>query len=208
MKGCGGQCWDEVLHRPLSRDQKVRRSVDLLLVISISLLLIIPALLIALLVRMTSRGPALHWSRRIGRDNRVFSMPKFRTMRLDTPDVATHLLSDPERWLTPVGGFLRRSSLDEIPQLISILRGDMSFVGPRPALHNQDDLVALRTARGVHRLVPGLTGWAQVNGRDELSVQEKVAFDVEYMERQSLWLDLRITGRTLLNAFRGRDVAH
>ena len=152
----------------------------------------LPLALIALAVKLTSKGPVLYWSDRVGRDNRLFPMPKFRTMRTDTPEVASHLLQDPKAWLTPIGNVLRRTSLDELPQLWSILRGDMSFVGPRPALHNQHDLVALRTAAGVHRLVPGLTGWAQINGRDESPIPEKVAFDTEYRRRQSLAFDVQI----------------
>ncbi|HVI33309.1 sugar transferase [Phenylobacterium sp.] len=168
-----------------------------------------PVLLaVALAVRLDSPGPALHWSRRVGRGNRIFAMPKFRTMRTDTPDVATHLLADPDQWITPLGRFLRRTSLDELPQLWSVLTGDMSLVGPRPALFNQDDLVALRTEAGVHRLRPGLTGWAQINGRDELPIPEKVRLDREYLERRSLAFDLRILAGTALAAFSGRGVSH
>ena len=173
------------------------------------LLLFSPALIvIGLAVRLESPGPALHWSRRVGRNNVLFSMPKFRTMRVGTPDVATHLLDDPARWITPLGRLLRRTSLDELPQLWSVLTGDMSLVGPRPALFNQDDLVALRTARGVHRLRPGLTGWAQVNGRDELPIPQKVQFDAEYLERRSLAFDLRILAATARAAVSGRGVSH
>ena len=160
------------------------------------------------MVRFTSRGPALFWSDRIGIHNRIFRMPKFRTMRVGTPAVASHLLSDPTTHLTLVGGFLRRTSLDELPQLWSILRGDMSFVGPRPALYNQDDLISLRTALGVDALVPGLTGWAQVNGRDQLPIPEKVRLDVEYLRRQSLWFDVQILWRTLLKVTVGDGVTH
>ncbi|MCR5880893.1 sugar transferase [Phenylobacterium sp. J367] len=168
-----------------------------------------PVLLaIGLAVRLESPGPALHWSRRVGRENRLFPMPKFRTMRMGTPDVATHLLSDPDQWITPLGRFLRRTSLDELPQFWSVLIGDMSLVGPRPALFNQDDLVALRTAHGVHRLRPGVTGWAQVNGRDELPIPEKVRLDREYLERRSLAFDLAILLRTLKAAVSGRGVSH
>lgn len=168
-----------------------------------------PVLLaLALAVRLDSPGPALHWSKRVGRDNRLFRMPKFRTMRTDTPDVATHLLDDPGRWITPLGGFLRRSSLDELPQLWSVLIGDMSLVGPRPALFNQDDLVALRTAAGVERLRPGLTGWAQVNGRDELPIPEKVRLDAEYLARRSFVFDLRILLATARAALTARGVSH
>lgn len=168
-----------------------------------------PVLLaVALAVRLTSPGPAIHWSRRVGRGNRIFAMPKFRSMRTDTPDVATHLLEDPGRWITPVGRFLRRSSLDELPQLWSVLVGDMSLVGPRPALFNQDDLVALRTQAGVHRLRPGVTGWAQVNGRDELPIPEKVALDAEYLARQSFGFDLAIIAATARAAVTARGISH
>jgi len=165
-------------------------------------------LVIAVLVRITSKGSALYWSDRVGRKNKIFKMPKFRSMRVDTPAVATHLLSDPDAFLSPIGGFLRRSSLDELPQIWSILKGDMSFVGPRPALFNQDDLIALRTEYGVDKLVPGLTGWAQVNGRDELPIPEKVALDVEYMHRQSFWVDLKILWMTFLKVIKRDGVSH
>lgn len=175
----------------------------------VGLIALSPVLLgLALAVRLDSPGPALHWSRRVGRHNRVFPMPKFRTMRTDTPDVATHLLTDPDRWITPLGRFLRRTSLDELPQLWSVLTGEMSLVGPRPALFNQDDLVALRTEAGVSALRPGVTGWAQINGRDELPIPEKVRLDREYMERMSLAFDLRILVGTALSAFSGRGVSH
>ena len=168
-----------------------------------------PVLLaLALAVRLTSPGPAIHWSRRVGRGNRIFAMPKFRSMRTDTPDVATHLLDDPGRWITPLGRFLRRSSLDELPQLWSVLVGDMSLVGPRPALFNQDDLVALREQAGVHTLRPGLTGWAQINGRDELPISEKVRLDAEYLERMSFGFDLRILAATARAALSARGVSH
>jgi O-antigen biosynthesis protein WbqP len=170
----------------------MKRAFDVVLAAGLLVAFALPMLLIAAAVRLTSRGPALYWSDRVGRDNALFRMPKFRSMRTDTPAVATHLLADSARWITPVGRLLRTTSLDELPQLWSILRGDMSFVGPRPALFNQDDLIALRTARGVHRLTPGLTGWAQVNGRDELSIPEKVAFDAAYAARPSLRWDLWI----------------
>jgi O-antigen biosynthesis protein WbqP len=165
-------------------------------------------LVLALMVRLDSAGPAIHWSKRVGRGNRIFAMPKFRTMRLDTPDVATHLLDEPGRWITPLGRFLRRSSLDELPQLWSVLVGDMSLVGPRPALFNQDDLVALRTAAGVERLRPGVTGWAQVNGRDELPIPEKVKLDAEYLARQSFAFDLAILAATARAAVTARGVSH
>ena len=164
--------------------------------------------MIALLVRLTSTGPAIYWSERVGKNNRIFKMPKFRTMRVDTPAVATHLLVDPEKALTPIGSFLRRSSLDELPQLWSILKGDMSFVGPRPALFNQYDLIALRTQHGVDALVPGLTGWAQVNGRDELSIAEKVRFDVQYLQNRSFWMDMKILYMTFVKVLRRAEVSH
>lgn len=168
-----------------------------------------PVLLaLAVAVRLTSPGPAIHWSRRVGRNNRIFPMPKFRSMRTDTPDVATHLLENPGQWITPIGGFLRRSSLDELPQLWSVLTGDMSLVGPRPALFNQDDLVALRTEAGVHHLRPGLTGWAQVNGRDELPIPEKVKLDAEYLARRSFGFDLAIIVTTARTALFARGVSH
>ncbi|OGT89663.1 MAG: UDP-phosphate galactose phosphotransferase [Gammaproteobacteria bacterium RIFOXYA12_FULL_61_12] len=165
-------------------------------------------LLLVLLVRATSRGPALYWSSRVGRHNRLFKMPKFRSMRIDTPAMATHLLQNPNQWLTPIGSFLRKSSLDELPQLWSILKGDMSFVGPRPALFNQGDLIALRTDAGVHELVPGLTGWAQINGRDELPIPEKVKLDAEYLQRRSITFDLWILWLTLLKVLRRDGVSH
>ncbi len=174
-----------------------------------ALVLFMPLILmIAVLVRVTSRGPALYWSSRVGRHNRLFMMPKFRTMRVDTPAVATHLLSNPKDWLTPIGPLLRKFSLDELPQLLSILKGDMSFVGPRPALFNQDDLIALRTSVGVHELVPGLTGWAQVNGRDELPVHDKVKLDAEYLQKRSFGFDLWILWLTLLKVLRRDGVSH
>ncbi|MEA3465368.1 MAG: sugar transferase [Thermodesulfobacteriota bacterium] len=168
----------------------------------------IPLLVVALLVKFTSQGPALYWSDRIGRNNAIFKMPKFRTMRIDTPAVATHLLGDPEQFLTPIGKILRRSSLDEIPQLFSILKGDMSIVGPRPALFNQDDLVSLRTEHGIHVLTPGLTGWAQVNGRDELPISVKVEFDAYYLQYRSFILDMKIIGKTVHNVVTSEGVSH
>jgi O-antigen biosynthesis protein WbqP len=173
-----------------------------------AILFMVPILIVALIVRLTSPGPVLYWSDRVGRNNRIFKMPKFRSMRVDTPAVATHLLENPNRWLTPVGSFLRRTSLDELPQLWSILKGDMSFVGPRPALFNQDDLIALRTARGVHKLLPGLTGWAQVNGRDELPNFQKVQLDVEYLMRRSLLFDLKILCMTISKVLKRDGVSH
>jgi O-antigen biosynthesis protein WbqP len=170
--------------------------------------LVLPIVFIALAVRLTSSGPALYWSDRVGRRNQIFKMPKFRSMRIDTPAVATHLLQNPDQWLTPIGSFLRKSSLDELPQLWSILKGDMSFVGPRPALFNQGDLIALRTEMGLHELRPGLTGWAQVNGRDELSIPQKVQLDAQYLQRQSLLFDLRILWMTLLRVLGRYGVSH
>ncbi|KAB2928691.1 MAG: sugar transferase [Dechloromonas sp.] len=186
----------------------MKRLFDLLVTVPASLLLLLPILVVALLVRLTSPGPVLYWSDRVGRNNRIFRMPKFRSMRIGTPAVATHLLADPASHLTPIGSFLRKSSLDELPQLWSILKGDMSLVGPRPALFNQDDLIALRTEQGVHMLPPGLTGWAQVNGRDELPIPEKVKLDAEYMRRQSLWFDVRILWRTVLKVMLRDGVSH
>ena len=186
----------------------MKRFFDLLLAIAAALVLALPIALAALMVRLTSPGPALYWSDRVGRHNRIFKMPKFRSMRIGTPAVATHLLQDPKVYLTPIGSFLRKSSLDELPQLWSILVGDMSFVGPRPALFNQDDLVALRTKFGVHELVPGLTGWAQINGRDELPIPEKVKLDVEYLRRQSFWFDIRILWLTFVKVIRRDGVSH
>lgn len=165
-------------------------------------------LVLGLAVRLASPGPAIHWSKRVGRGNRLFAMPKFRSMRVDTPDVATHLLENPQQWVTPMGGFLRRTSLDELPQLWSVLIGDMSLVGPRPALFNQHDLVALRTAAGVDRLRPGVTGWAQINGRDDLPIPAKVRLDAEYLERMSFGFDLRIIFTTLRAITSARGVSH
>jgi len=186
----------------------MKRLFDLLLFILAVIVLLIPICLVALLVRLTSEGPILYWSDRVGVRNQVFRMPKFRTMRVGTPAVATHLLADPDSHLTPIGSFLRKASLDELPQLWSILCGDMSFVGPRPALFNQDDLIALRTEAGVDLLVPGLTGWAQINGRDELATPEKVKLDVEYLKGQSVWFDIRILWLTLVKVLRRDGVSH
>ncbi len=186
----------------------LKRLFDLLMGIGAAIVLAAPIVLVALLVRLTSSGPVLYWSDRVGRNNTIFRMPKFRSMRVGTPAVATHLLNDPKVYLTPIGSFLRKSSLDELPQLWSILVGHMSFVGPRPALFNQDDLIALRTECGVHQLVPGLTGWAQVNGRDELPIPEKVKLDVEYLQRCSLWLDLRVLWLTFVKVLRRDGVSH
>ena len=186
----------------------MKRVMDVCLGCLAAQILLVPVLLVALAVRLTSPGPALYWSDRVGRHNQLFKMPKFRSMRIDTPAVATHLLSNPEQWLTPIGSFLRRTSLDELPQLWSIVKGDMSFVGPRPALFNQDDLIALRTERGVHELLPGLTGWAQVNGRDEIPIPQKVQLDEEYLHRQSFNFDLRILWITALKVWSRDDVSH
>jgi len=186
----------------------MKRTVDIFFSLLAFVCFAIPMLIIAILVKLTSKGPVLYWSKRIGRNNRIFKMPKFRTMRSDTPVVATHLLTDPDCWLTPIGNFLRKSSLDELPQLFSILTGDMSIVGPRPALFNQDDLIALRTKKGVHILVPGLTGWAQINGRDELPIPVKVDFDVYYLNNLSLLLDIRIIFRTFMKVLKSDGVKH
>jgi O-antigen biosynthesis protein WbqP len=186
----------------------LKRSFDIAVAVA-GLLIGWPLLLaLALAVRLDTPGPAIHWSRRVGRDNRIFLMPKFRSMRTDTPDVATHLLTDPDRWITRSGRLLRRTSLDELPQLWSVLTGEMSLVGPRPALFNQDDLIALRTAAGVETLRPGVTGWAQINGRDDLPIPEKVRLDREYLDRMSFALDLRIIVTTALAAISARGVAH
>jgi O-antigen biosynthesis protein WbqP len=186
----------------------MKRTLDLVLGVIAGTVLLVPLVVVALAVKMTSKGPALYWSDRVGRNNVIFKMPKFRSMRVGTPAVATHLLADPKSHLTPIGSFLRKSSLDELPQLWSILVGDMSFVGPRPALFNQHDLVALRTKRGVHALVPGLTGWAQVNGRDELPIPAKVDLDTAYLQRQSLWFDLRILWLTFVKVVQRDGVTH
>ena len=186
----------------------MKKVFDILLGCMVSLILFVPMLLVAIAVRLTSKGPVLYWSDRVGRNNVTFKMPKFRSMRVGTPAVATHLLADARSHLTPIGSFLRKSSLDELPQLWSILAGDMSFVGPRPALFNQKDLIALRTVQGVHTLVPGLTGWAQVNGRDELPISQKVALDAEYLMRQGFWFDVKILWLTFLKVFLREGVSH
>ena len=186
----------------------MKRIFDLLLSVVILALLVIPMLLICIAIRLSSKGSALYWSNRIGRNNEIFKMPKFRSMLIDTPDVATHLLNTPDSYLSPIGTFLRRSSLDEFPQLFSVLKGDMSLIGPRPALHNQDDLIALRTKKGVDKLLPGITGWAQVNGRDKLSIPDKVALDVEYLNRQSFWFDMKILWITFLKVLKRDSVRH
>lgn len=186
----------------------MKRIFDLALATVAASFLLLPMLVIAIAVRLNSQGPALYWSNRVGRNNQLFRMPKFRSMRVDTPAVATHLLDNPAAYLTSIGGFLRKSSLDELPQLWNILNGDMSFVGPRPALFNQNDLIALRTAAGVHKLLPGLTGWAQINGRDELPTLQKVALDAEYLQRKSLLLDLNIIALTFVKVLRRESVTH
>lgn len=186
----------------------MKRLFDLIAGACAVLVLMLPIGLVALAVRLTSKGPVLYWSERVGRDNTLFKMPKFRSMQIGTPALATHLLSDPLSYLTPIGSFLRKSSLDELPQLWSIIKGDMSFVGPRPALYNQYDLIELRTQQGVHKLLPGLTGWAQVNGRDELPIPQKVALDVVYLQNQSFWLDLKIIGLTVWKVLRSDNVTH
>lgn len=186
----------------------MKRGFDLLLALLGVWIFFLPLILVAVVVRLTSPGPILYWSDRVGRDNRLFKMPKFRSMKICTPAVATHLLSNPDAFLTPVGGFLRKSSLDELPQLWSIFKGDMSFVGPRPALFNQHDLIELRTQAKVHHLTPGLTGWAQINGRDELPIPVKVAMDIEYMERKSVFFDIKIIFMTIFKVIRGDNVTH
>jgi O-antigen biosynthesis protein WbqP len=188
--------------------KKMKREFDLLLGVVILVFVVAPMLLISIAVRLSSKGPALYWSDRVGKNNTIFKMPKFRSMLIDTPTVATHLLDNPDAYLSPIGGFLRRSSLDELPQLFSVLKGDMSFVGPRPALFNQDDLIALRTANGVDKLLPGITGWAQINGRDELSIADKVTLDVKYLNQQSFWFDLKILWMTFLKVIKRDGVSH
>ena len=186
----------------------MKRVFDILLAFFFGLNLLVPIIIVAILVKLTSKGPILYWSDRVGKNNTIFKMPKFRSMNVDTPIVATHLLADPKNVLTPVGNFLRKSSLDELPQLWSIIKGDMSFVGPRPALFNQYDLIELRTDKKIDRLVPGITGWAQVNGRDELSIPDKVKYDEEYFKRRTFLFDLRILWLTLIRVFFARGVSH
>jgi len=196
------------LHQSRAIDKNMKRSFDLLASLIALGLLCLPLLLLALLVAITSKGPFLYWSDRVGQHNRIFRMPKLRTMKAGTPAVATHLLANPLAQLTPVGGFLRRTSLDELPQLWSVLIGDMTLVGPRPALFNQTDLIDMRTQAGVHQLVPGLTGWAQVNGRDELPLADKVRLDIAYMHRQSFGFDLYILWLTVRKVVRREGVTH
>jgi O-antigen biosynthesis protein WbqP len=186
----------------------MKRIIDILLSVGLLIILLLPILLIALLVRFTSNGKTLYWSDRVGKNGVLFRMPKFRSMQVDTPTVATHLMTNPNVFLSPIGVFIRRFSLDELPQLFSVLKGDMSFVGPRPALYNQEDLIALRTEKGVDKLLPGITGWAQVNGRDMLSIPDKVALDVEYLNRQSFWFDMKILWMTVLKVVKHDNVSH
>jgi len=186
----------------------VKRIFDLVLATVAGSILLLPIILVTIWIKWTSEGPILYWSDRAGKNNTIFKMPKFRSMKMDTPAVATHLLSDPKSVLTPIGDLLRKSSLDELPQLLSIIKGDMSFVGPRPALFNQEDLITLRTENGIHDLVPGLTGWAQVNGRDDLATPEKVILDIEYLQKQSFWFDIKILWLTFLKVLRCDGVSH
>jgi len=186
----------------------MKRVFDLFFGVILLLSLVIIMLSIAIVIRLTSKGQSLYWSDRVGKNNKIFKMPKFRSMLTDTPAVATHLLDNPNSYLSPIGGFLRSTSLDELPQLFSVLKGDMSFVGPRPALYNQDDLIALRADKNVDKLLPGITGWAQVNGRDELSIPDKVALDLEYLNRQSLWFDMKILWMTFLKVVKRDGVSH
>jgi O-antigen biosynthesis protein WbqP len=188
--------------------QIAKRLFDIVAAVSLLVVLAIPMLVLAAVIRLTSRGPALYWSDRVGIENRIFRMPKFRSMRTDAPQLATHLFQTPDQYLTLIGGFLRRSSLDELPQLFSILNGDISFVGPRPALFNQDDLVALRTEQGIHKLIPGLTGWAQVNGRDSIPIPQKVELDMWYLQHRSFLLDMRILFMTVFKVMRTEDISH
>ena len=186
----------------------MKLAFDLFFSVMLLLLLAFVMLFIAIVIRLTSKGPSLYWSNRVGKNNKIFKMPKFRTMFIDTPVVATHLLDNPDVYLTPIGGFLRSTSLDELPQLFSVLKGDMSFVGPRPALFNQSDLITLRTEKGVDKLLPGITGWTQVNGRDELSIPDKVKLDVEYVNRQSFWFDMKILWMTFFKVIKRDGVTH
>ena len=186
----------------------MKRLIDLVLGFVVAAVALVPIVVVAIMVRLTSSGPVLYWSERVGRYNVIFKMPKFRTMRVGTPAVATHLLPNPTANLTLIGSFLRKNSLDELPQVWSILVGDMTCVGPRPALFNQQDLIELRTEKNVHKLVPGLTGWAQVNGRDELSTLQKVALDAEYLQAQSLWFDIKILWLTFLKVIKSDGISH
>ena len=186
----------------------MKRLFDLIIAVLLLIFLLIPMLVISILIKLTSRGPVLYWSDRVGRNNAIFRMPKFRSMRTDTPPVATHLLANPDRYVTTIGKWIRKTSLDELPQIFSVLKGDMSLVGPRPALFNQDDLVALRTSKGIHALVPGITGWAQINGRDELPIPVKVDYDLYYLQNRSFIFDLKILLLTLSNVLAGKGVTH
>jgi O-antigen biosynthesis protein WbqP len=186
----------------------MKRIFDLFFSICFALVASVPILVVAIFVKMTSKGPVMHWSDRVGTDNEIFRMPKFRTMKIGTPAVATHLMKDPDAYLTPIGPFLRKSSLEELPQLWSVLKGDMSFVGPRPALFNQGDLISLRTKKGVHRLIPGITGWAQINGRDDLPIHVKVEFDEYYLKHRSLMFDIKIIFLTLFKVLHREGVTH
>jgi O-antigen biosynthesis protein WbqP len=196
------------VRQPGSVYRVCKRLFDIIAALDLLLLLGIPMLLLTALIRLTSKGPALYWSDRVGINNHIFKMPKFRSMRVDAPQLATHLFEKPEQYLTPMGGFLRRSSLDELPQLFSIIKGDISFVGPRPALFNQDDLVALRTQKGIHALVPGLTGWAQINGRDTIPIPQKVELDEWYARNCSFLLDIKILFMTVFKVMRTEDISH
>jgi len=186
----------------------MKRIIDLILFVIFFSIFVIPMIVIFILVRLTSKGPAIYWSDRNGKNNSIFKMPKFRSMLITTPTVATHLLNKPDAYLSPIGGFLRRTSLDELPQLLSVLKGDMSFVGPRPALYNQYDLIELRAKNGVDSLLPGITGWAQVNGRDKLSIYDKVLFEIEYLENQSILFDMKILWMTLVKVFKRDGINH
>jgi O-antigen biosynthesis protein WbqP len=192
----------------LPKGSTLKRAFDLLLCLGAGFVLFIPIIFLCVLIKLTSQGPVIYWSDRVGRFNKIFSMPKFRSMKINTPAVATHLLENPAQWLTPIGSFLRKTSLDEVPQLFSIFTGDMSFVGPRPALFNQQDLINMRSELGVESLVPGLTGWAQINGRDELSIEQKVKLDFEYLQRQSLVFDIKILWLTFLKVSARDGVTH
>ena len=192
------------LHLPAT----VNRLANLTLALIFGIIIFPPAILIGLLIRLTSKGPAIHWSSRVGKENEIFKMPKFRTMRLNTPDIATHLIENADQFITPIGRILRKTSLDELPQLWSILKGDMAFVGPRPALYNQDDLIVLRTQKGIHRLTPGVTGWAQIHGRDDLPIPEKVEMDFYYIRNRSTALDLNIIWRTFFTVFKSKGISH
>lgn len=184
------------------------RITNLFLALVLTILLLPIIILVAIGIKLTSKGPAIHWSKRIGKNNEIFLMPKFRTMHINTPQLATHLLNNSGNFLTPIGGFLRKSSLDELPQLFSVIKGDMNFVGPRPALFNQDDLISMRTAKGVHSLKPGITGWAQINGRDEISLEAKVELDHQYLTKRSLFFDLKILFLTVVKVSSRQDISH